>query len=172
MKHITKQDKLRMLARIACEYRWSINNSKDTGDAHAKLLRFIDRNVESAIDSTALTYDDIGQFDVQDFTVFRHENVFNAEINDKLYTGNFTVVWGRNDTLTVKLGIIFKCIAGDLNAVDEVVDDALLMEVMEKELNSYITDHLAEYVAASEAAEADAAYDAHRDDSLPDSSEE
>lgn len=144
MKTVSKHDRLRMLARIACELAWT----QDAGliaERLTKLRRFVDRNVENCEMPNYLTYDDIGNFDLQQMKVHREApTTADLTVNDQHYLVTFDVVGSADDGCEVKNVEVWPI--KDYAPGDDKITDALLLEFVEARLDVYVQDHETEYL--------------------------
>lgn len=136
---MNKQDKLRTLGRKACEYIWSKPFGRDAqAKAYTELRRFIDRNFDTmGKDPEMLTHDDLGDFEVRDFSVDKAKREFTALVNDTEYEGNFEL--GHSQEEGVRLGDV------TMNSCD-----ALLLAQIETHLERHIDNEQSYYLQGVE----------------------
>lgn len=130
-----REDKIRILTRLACEVAWSrLNAGSQTqaGDlerrAVDKLRRFVKRNVDES-NPEGLTRADVGLFEVADLEVDRGTQTFTVTVNDKTVAGDFEIILvDGSDPHPECVNLIG-------------YEDALMIEAVTKELEDHVAYH-------------------------------
>lgn len=133
-RNLTKQDRLRTLARMAFEVAHAHPSQFDS--TLAELRRFVKRNVDNADLPDALTFDDIADFDVQEFQIDGY--TIKATVNDREYQGEFRLLVRSDDEpLEVK--------DFEFRSGGETVTDRLLLQVFETAIAKHIESNESMY---------------------------